>query len=100
MAAYAQIKETSLSQYIYDLKYYLDVIDTETPPTESFRLGSKKNRQIITERFYSFWFSAISKNYGYYEINDMKGLSVKINETLKYFLPQSFETFVHEFIRF
>ena len=100
IAAYAQIKETSLSQYLYDLKYYLGVIDTETPPTESFKPRSKKNRQIITERFYSFWFSAISKNYSYYELNDMNGLSVKINEALKYFLPQSFETFVHEFIMF
>jgi len=36
------IKETSLSQYLYDLKYYLGVIDTETPPTESFKPGSKR----------------------------------------------------------
>ncbi|MGC8479035.1 MAG: ATP-binding protein [Candidatus Micrarchaeia archaeon] len=99
VAAYAQIKETSLSQYIYDLKYYLGVVDTATLPTVNFKPGSKKNRLIITDSFYRFWFNAISSNYSYYEINDMAGLSAKISEALQVFFGSSFEIFSHEFIK-
>ena len=100
IAAYAQLKETSLSQYIYDLRSMIGVIDVITIPTKEFKSGSKKNKFVITDNFYRFWFAAVNRNYSYYEINDMNGLSAKLNEALSIFNMDAFERFAIRFIEF
>ena len=100
VATYAELKETSLSQYIYDLKSMLGIIKTITLPTKQFKPGSKKNKFIITDNFYNFWFSAINKNYSYYEINDIKGLAQKLNQIIPLLNGIAFERFAQKFIEF
>ena len=99
-AAYAGLKETSLPKYINDLKSLIGVIDTVTLPTRESKLGSKKNTFAITDNFYNFWFYAISRNYSYYEIDDMAGLKKKLDETLPRYSGLAFEKFAHRFVEF
>ena len=52
----------------------------------------------ITDNFYNSWFSAISRNYSYYEINDMEGLKQKLDEIMPVFAGRAFEKFTHKFV--
>ncbi|MGC8680087.1 MAG: ATP-binding protein [Candidatus Micrarchaeia archaeon] len=99
-ASYAQIKETSLPNYLYDLQEMLGIIETATIPTTTPKRGSKKNRLIITDNFYKFWFNIIGTNYSFYEANDMNRLREQIYSRLSIFIGRAFEEFVQKFIQY
>ncbi|MGC8730626.1 MAG: ATP-binding protein, partial [Candidatus Micrarchaeia archaeon] len=99
-AAYAQIKETSLPAYIYDMENMLGVIETVTIPTQKPKPGSKRNALAIADNFYEFWFNAISRNYSCYEINDMERLKQQVYAYLPIFAGKEFEKFVYRFLEY
>ncbi|MGC9001120.1 ATP-binding protein, partial [Caldisericum sp.] len=100
VAAYAQIKETSLPAYLYDLQEMLGIIETVTIPTVVPKKGSKKNWLAITDNFYKFWFNIIGANYDLYEANDMDRLRQKIYARLPLFEGKAFEEFAQKFIKY
>ncbi len=99
-ATYAQIKETSLPSYLYDLQEMLGIVETITIPTAVPKRGSKKNWLSITDNFYKFWFSIIGANYGLYEANDMERLRQQIYARLPLFEGKAFEEFAQKFIKY
>ena len=99
IAAYVQLKETSVPQYISDLKSLLGIVDSITLPTKKIKPGSKKNALEITDNFYNFWFEVIWKDYKYYEMQDIEGLRKRIYGQISVFNGRAFERYAQGLIK-
>lgn len=98
IADYVDVKETSLSPYLYDLTEILEVVNYEVPITEPKPWKSKKGRHVLNDNFFKFWFKFIFRNLSRYEIGDYEYLKKEVNKELNSFIGKAFEGVCKEFI--
>ncbi|MFQ6055253.1 MAG: ATP-binding protein [Methanosarcinales archaeon] len=80
------VKETSLSAYLYDLI-------TEQKPWKS-----KKGRYFLKDNFFKFWFRFIHRNMSYYELSEYDYLGRQIKSQFNSFVGKGYEEVCREFL--
>jgi AAA+ ATPase superfamily predicted ATPase len=96
IASSLSVNSSYLSKYMLKL-IELDIIEKETPITDTNPLKSKFGRYKINDKFLNFWFYYVYKNYNYLEIGQNKFVidEIKLNFNDK-FVSFAFEDFVKE----
>ncbi len=97
IASSLSVNSSYLSKYMLKL-IELDIIEKETPITDTNPLKSKFGRYKINDKFLNFWFYYVYKNYNYLEIGQNKFVidEIKLNFNDK-FVSFAFEDFVKEY---
>jgi AAA+ ATPase superfamily predicted ATPase len=93
---FVEIKETSLSPYLYDLMEMADLVEYEIPVTEKKVWKTKRGRYVLKDPFFEFWFRFIFRNRSAYEIGNYDYLKSIIREQLDSFVGFGFEKVVRE----
>lgn len=87
---------TSLAPYLQKL-IELDIITKQTPIAETNPLKSRLGRYKIKDKFLSFWFYYVYKNYNYLEVNQIEPILQEIEQNFNdRFVSFAFEDFVLE----
>ncbi|MEW6295016.1 MAG: ATP-binding protein [Candidatus Diapherotrites archaeon] len=95
---FVDVKETSLSHYLYDLMNILNVVNYDVPVTEEKPWRSKKGHYFLKDNFFKFWFKFIFRNMSYYEIGNYDYILEKIKIELNSFVGKNFEEVCKEFL--
>ncbi len=90
------VKETSLSHYLYDLMDLLGVVQHKVPITEN-KEKSKKGKYFLKDNFFKFYFRFIYRNMSYYEIGNYEYIKEKIKSEFNSFVRFIFEDVCKEF---
>ncbi|ODS37194.1 MAG: hypothetical protein A7316_01995 [Candidatus Altiarchaeales archaeon WOR_SM1_86-2] len=98
IADFVDVKETSLSNYLYDLADLLGVVQHKVPVTEKKPEKSKKGRYFLKDNFFKFWFRFIYRNMSYYEIGEYEYILRKIEEQFNSFVSFAYEDVCREFL--
>lgn len=91
-----EIKETSLSAYLDDLKDLLGVVEYELPINELPH--SKKGKYKISHNFFKFWFKYLYKNLNKLELNETNEIKKYINLNFNNDLGHIFENICQEYL--
>ena len=96
IASALQVPTTHITRYLSKL-IDLDIVIREVPITESNPLKSKRGRYRFKDRFLSFWFYYVYKNYNHLEIGHIDTVldEIKMNFNER-FVSFAFEDFVKE----
>jgi len=98
IADFVDVKETSLSNYLYDLADLLGVVQHKIPITEENQKKSKKGRYFLKDNFFKFWFKFIYRNMSYYEIGNYEYIKEKIKSEFNSYVGFIFEDVCREFL--
>ena len=92
------IKDSSLSPYLYDLTNLVNMIEWRVPTTEQPH-RSKRGRYFLVSDFARFWFHFIYPNKSAYEIGQYNRIETKILNEWNSFVGRTFEELAREFIK-
>lgn len=96
IADYAEMKETSLSHYLYDLIEILGAIKKEISITEDIK--SKKGRYYLNNNFFKFWFKFVYRNASDFELGRFEELYNKFKNEKDSFVSFAFEEICKQYL--
>lgn len=94
----SHISATSLSPYLYNLQYLLQLIEYEVPVTEQ-EGKTKKGRYILKDNFLRFFFRFIFRSSSQYELGNYEGITRKVRDEWNSLRGIAFEDVARDHLR-
>lgn len=96
IADYSEVKETSLSPYLYDLSELLGAVKKELPVTEDIR--SKRVRYHLNNNFFKFWFNFVYRKRSEFELGRFDHLMKLFKQEKNSFVGLAFEDVCRQYL--